>query len=191
MVGIWGTGEEQAARHMAAHGRITYIHSCPLSCNSPPHTPCRVVEDAQHGQDAVGGAIGAADVRARGADVVDREADAAGALGDDGALLEGVVDALDAVVLHAEQEAAGELRARGAGVEQRGARVREHALRHEVVGLDRRRDVVLVDAHRDAHEHVLGALDNLAANAQQVGALQSLRVIRGRGGEVSDLPGMK
>ena len=30
MVGIWGTGEEQAARHMAAHGRITYIHSCPL-----------------------------------------------------------------------------------------------------------------------------------------------------------------
>lgn len=46
-------------------------------------------------------------VAARGSDAADGEADAAGRLGDEGTLLQGVVDALDAVVLHAQQEAAG------------------------------------------------------------------------------------
>jgi hypothetical protein len=134
----------------------------------------RVVEDAQHGQDAVGGAVSAADVRPRRADVVDGDADAAGRLGYDGALLEGVVDALDGVALGADEEARRELRARGAGVEQRGGRVGEPALGQEVVGAHGGVQVVHVDAYGDAHEHVLGALDDLAVDAQQVGALQGL-----------------
>jgi hypothetical protein len=36
--------------------------------------------------------------------------------------------------------------------------------------------VVHVDAQRHAHQHVLRALHNLAVNAQQVRALQRLRV---------------
>lgn len=38
---------------------------------------CGVVEDADHWDDAVGGAVGAADVAAAAADAVDGEADAA------------------------------------------------------------------------------------------------------------------
>lgn len=45
-------------------------------------------------------------VAARGADAAHGKADAPSRLGDEGTLLQGVVDALDAVVLHAQQEAA-------------------------------------------------------------------------------------
>lgn len=46
----------------------------------------RVVEDAQHGHDAVRAAVGAADVRVCGPHVVDGQADASGVLRDLGAL---------------------------------------------------------------------------------------------------------
>jgi hypothetical protein len=69
------------------------------------HVAGGVVEHAEHWHDAVGVAVGAADVRVRRADVVDRQADAAGVLGDHGALLERVVDTVDGVFLHGQQEA--------------------------------------------------------------------------------------
>ena len=47
--------------------------------------PRRVVVDPQHGHDAVRRAVGAANIRIRGPDVVHGEADAAGVLGDAGA----------------------------------------------------------------------------------------------------------
>jgi hypothetical protein len=133
-----------------------------------------VVEDLEHGHDAVAGAVGAADVGVGGADVVDGEADASGELGDARARLERLVDPVDGVVLHGQEEARGELGARGAGVEEGGRGVREEALGHEVVGLDGRVDVLLVDAHRHAHEHLLGPLADLAVHAEQVGALEGL-----------------
>ena len=77
--------------------------------------------------------------------------------------------------LHADEEAGGELRARRAGVEQRGRRVREPALGQQVVGLAGAVDVLLVDADGHAHQHVLWALHHLVVDAQQVGALQGLR----------------
>jgi len=49
-------------------------------------------------------------------------------LADDGTLLERVVDALDAVTLAADEEAAAQLGARCAGVEQCGGGVGEPAL---------------------------------------------------------------
>ena len=134
----------------------------------------RVVEDAQHRHDAVGGAVGAADVRPDRADVVDRQADPARRLGHARALLQGVVDPLDRVRLHRDEEARRQLRARGPGVEQRRGRVREPALRQEVVGLDRAREVAAVDADRHAHQHVLRPLDDAAVDAEQVGALEGL-----------------
>lgn len=45
-------------------------------------------------------------VAARGTDAAHSKADAPSRFGDEGTLLQGVVDALDAVVLHAQQEAA-------------------------------------------------------------------------------------
>lgn len=43
--------------------------------------PCGVVEDPEHGQDAVRGTVGAADVGALGTDVVDRQTDATWGIG--------------------------------------------------------------------------------------------------------------
>ena len=142
-------------------------------------SPGSVVEDTEHWKDAVGGAVCAPDVGSSRADVVDGEANASSALGNDCTLLEGVVNALNAVVLHADQEAARQLGVGSARVEQRWGGVREHAFGHQVVRLDGSRDIVLVDADRHAHEHVLGTLDDLAVNAEQVGALQGLHVQRG------------
>ena len=48
----------------------------------------------------------------------------------------------------------------------------EVAVRHEVVGLEDALDVVAVDAHRDAHDHVLRALSDTAVDAEEVGALE-------------------
>ena len=46
---------------------------------------------------------------------------------------------LNAVILHADEEAGGELGAAGAGVEEGWGGVREPALRHEIVCLEGRR----------------------------------------------------
>lgn len=64
--------------------------------------------------------------------------------------------------------------ARGAAIEQRRRRVREEALRHELVRLDRGVDVGLVDADGDAHVHLLRALPDCAADLEEVGALEGL-----------------
>ena len=52
--------------------------------------------------------------------------------------------------------------------------VGEVSLRHEVVGLDRLLDVVSVDSDGDSHDHVLGALGNVAVDSEQVRSLERL-----------------
>mmetsp|Transcript_5523 Transcript_5523/g.7783 ORF Transcript_5523/g.7783 Transcript_5523/m.7783 type:complete len:590 (-) Transcript_5523:355-2124(-) len=64
------------------------------------HVSGGVIVHAQHGHDAVGAAVGATDVGVGCTDVVDGQADAACVLGDDGALLQCVVDAVNTVILH-------------------------------------------------------------------------------------------
>ncbi len=91
-------------------------------------SPCSVIEHPQHRDNAVGVAIGAPDVASDGTNVVDGKPDAPSGLGDAGALLQGVIDALDAVILHANEEAGGQLRSRRARVEQCGRGVCEPAL---------------------------------------------------------------
>ena len=102
------------------------------------------------------------------------QSNAASALGDHSALLEGVIDAIDAVLLHGHKEAAAELRPRRARVEEGGRGMGKPALAHELVRVERVFDVVLVDADGHAHEHVLRALHNDIVEAQQVRALQGL-----------------
>jgi hypothetical protein len=63
---------------------------------------------------------------------------------------------------------------RGASIVQSGRGVGEILLGHEVVRLQCGFDIGAVDAERDTHDHVLGALDDLLVAAQQVRPLQSL-----------------
>jgi hypothetical protein len=72
----------------------------------------------QHGHDTVRVSVGSGDVRPLGSNVVNVETDTTSRLGDHGTCLEGVVDAVDRVVLHGDQEAGRELRVRGTGVEE-------------------------------------------------------------------------
>ena len=52
--------------------------------------------------------------------------------------------------------------------------MREVFLRHELVGLDRGIYITPVNADRDAHDHVLGPLRDLAVAAHQVASLEGL-----------------
>ena len=83
------------------------------------HVASRVVEYTEQGDQAVRRSVGAADVRPRRTDVVNAQSNATGTLADFGTLLQGVVDAVDAVVLHLEQEATGHLWLGGACIEKR------------------------------------------------------------------------
>ena len=127
-----------------------------------------IVEDAEHRNDTVGRAVGTSDIGASGANTVNVETDTASHLGDHSAGLEGVVDALDAVFLHVDQEARRELGLRSAGVEESGRSVGEGLERHEVVGLNDALDVVSPDTDSNTHDHVLGTLGNLAIELQEV-----------------------
>lgn len=64
-------------------------------------------------------------VRSMRADAMDTQANAPRGLGDNGALLQGVVDADDGVRLHREEEARGHLREARPGVEERWGGVDE------------------------------------------------------------------
>jgi len=90
-------------------------------------------------------------------------ADASSPFGDEGAVLEGVVDAFDTVPFHCEQEAGGHLRTRSSGVEEGRTCVGEPLLRHQVVGFDGFLDIFLVDSNRNTHKHLLWAFCDLAS----------------------------
>ena len=64
-----------------------------------------LLENTQHGHDAIASAIGATDVAVAGTDIVNAETNASSVLRDGGTLLEGVVDAIDRVGLRGEQKA--------------------------------------------------------------------------------------
>ena len=139
------------------------------------HVARRAVEVLEHRHEPGRGAVGAADARAGRPDVVHVEPDAAGALRDAGAILQRVVDAVDAVVLHRQEVARAQLRAARAGVEERRRGVRKIFLRGEVVGLLDRRHIVAVDADGDAQPDVLRAFDVLAVTvSHKVGLLERL-----------------
>eukprot|EP00421_Protoceratium_reticulatum_P064931 CAMPEP_0168410962 /NCGR_PEP_ID=MMETSP0228-20121227/27961_1 /TAXON_ID=133427 /ORGANISM="Protoceratium reticulatum, Strain CCCM 535 (=CCMP 1889)" /LENGTH=63 /DNA_ID=CAMNT_0008424705 /DNA_START=23 /DNA_END=211 /DNA_ORIENTATION=- len=53
-------------------------------------------------------------------------------------------------------------------VEERGRRMREKALGHEVVGLNSRGNVAHMDAAGDPHQHCLRTLHDLAVHAEEI-----------------------
>ena len=89
------------------------------------------------------------------------KANAAYRLADHRALLESIIDTLNAVVLHADQEATAELRMRCSCIEESWGGVNEVSLRHVLVRLNRALDVVTVNANGNAHERVLGPFSGL------------------------------
>ena len=96
-----------------------------------------VVEDAQHRDDSVAHSIGTANIRVRCADIVNGEADTSadkeldkleanltrhtmslpGIFGNHGALLKCIINSINGVFFHRQQEARGQLGAGGACVE--------------------------------------------------------------------------
>lgn len=66
------------------------------------HIASRIVKDSQHGHDSVGRSVGSTNITLAGTDVVNGESDSSGVLGDDGAVFERIVNALNRVVLHGE-----------------------------------------------------------------------------------------
>ena len=102
------------------------------------------------------------------------KANAAYRLADHRALLESIIDALNAVVLHADQEARAELRMRCSCIEESWGGVDEVSLRHIVVRLNCAFDVVAVNADSDAHEHVLRPFSDLAIETKEIRAFEGL-----------------
>lgn len=82
--------------------------------------------------------------------------------------LQSVVDALDAVTLHANQETTGQLRARSPSVEEGRRCMGEPALRQQMVCGNCSLNILLVDSDGDSHQHVLGALNNSTIHLQKV-----------------------
>ena len=136
--------------------------------------PSGVIEDTEHGDNAVGSTVGPLDVGTLGTDVVDGEANATSRLRDQSTLLQRVVNAVKRIVLHGEQEARRHLRHGGAGVKQRWRGVGEVALAHQVVGVERFLKVRVMNAHGHTHQHVLGSLGHFAVELEQIGALKGL-----------------
>ncbi len=136
-----------------------------------------VVDHFEEGHDALGFAVGALDVGAQCAHRGPVVAQAAGELGEQGVIADGVVDAAQ-VVRHGGQVARRQLRTQGAGVEQgrRGGHVVEG--RQQVVELDGAGFFLLFldgQAHGDAHEEDLRQLEADVVLVDEVAVVQRLQ----------------
>lgn len=103
-----------------------------------------------------------------------RKANTSCSFGYERSLLQSVVNSVDRVVLHVEKEARGHLGLGNARVEEGGGGMSEHEFRHEVISFKGIFKIVLVDADRDPHQHVLRPLHNLSLYLQEVGPLERL-----------------
>lgn len=148
----------------------TYV--CTYLSTSLIDVACGIVKDSQHGHNAIAAAVGTANVRLRCPDVGNGHADSAGVLGNDGTIFERVVNSVNRIFLDAHEKARTHLRVGSARVEEGGSRVREVSLRQQVVRFNDSRNVVSVNSHRNAHEHVLGTLGDFAVRLEEVTLFQ-------------------
>ena len=84
------------------------------------HITGGVIEHTQHGNQAIGCAVGASNIRSLGAHIVQAQANATSALADFCTLFECVINAINAIVLHLQKEAARHLWLRCSRIEQGG-----------------------------------------------------------------------
>ncbi len=136
-----------------------------------------VIDHFQERHDALGFAVGALDVGTQRAHRGPVVAQAAGELGEQGVIADGVVDAAQ-VVRHGGQVAGGQLRTQGAGVEQ--GRRRGHVVegRQQVVELDGARFFLLFldgQAHGHAHEEDLRQFEANVVLVDEVAVVQGLQ----------------
>ena len=137
----------------------------------------RVVDHLQEGDHALALAVGALDVAAQGPHRGPVVAQPAGVLGEQGVLLDRLVDAVE-VVGHRAEVARRELGVARAAVEQRRRRAHEVEARKHLVELDRARlavDLVERQAHRHAHEEGLGQLESASLVVQEVAVVERLQ----------------
>ena len=132
----------------------------------------RIIEDAEHGYEAVARAVRAANERAAGANIVQVEADSAGVLANRCAVAERLVDAGDAVVGDGQKIAGGQLCSRRPRVEESRRGMGDALRGEEIVGLEGHCEIVTPDAERHAHPHMLGPLHDFHGGiAEKVGFL--------------------
>src|SRR5690606_601765 len=118
---------------------------------------------------------GALDIRTRSANVVDRKTNTTGALRDQRALLQGIVNTFDGIVLHGKQEAGRHLWFGRTSIEESRRSMRKPLFAQQVVGFYHRRNIVHVDTYGYAHQHMLRTLHDLAVALHQVRALQRFK----------------
>ncbi len=133
-----------------------------------------VIKDAKHGNDSIGSSVRSANVGLACTNVVAGKTDSTGVFGNDRAVLEGVVDSVDRVLLHGQEKARGHLRGASSGIEQCGCGVGEVFLGEAFVGLEDAVNVVSVDSNGHTHEHALRSFGNHSIHLEEVGLFQSL-----------------
>jgi hypothetical protein len=97
---------------------------------------------------------------------MDVQPDTSSGLADHGTVLEGIIDTLDGIVLHADQEAGAQLRVRSASIEEGGRCMCKIALGHEIVSVENAFNIRSVYADSNTHEHVLRSFGRDAINLQ-------------------------
>lgn len=130
----------------------------------------RIIEDAEHGNNSRGLAIRALNASVLATNVVNAETNATRPLGDLRTIPQRLVDALNAVIIHRQEEARRELWMLRARIEERWSRMDKEPLRKKILGLLDLRKVVSVKLNGYAHPHMLRTL--LAS--QKLSLLQSL-----------------
>jgi len=133
------------------------------------HIARHIVEDPQHGNQAIGCAIRSANRGALCPDAMDVKSDAAGRLRDQGALFHGLKNALDRVGRHGQEEARRQLRAICGSGKKCWRRMSEVSLRQEIISFHGRIYVLPMDSDRHAHQHMLRTLCNFSVSLQQIG----------------------
>ena len=93
----------------------------------------RIVEDTEHGNNPSGLSIRALDTSILATNIVNAETNATRPLRNLSTIAKGLVDALNAVIVHREEKARRELRVLRARIEERGSRMNELALRKEIL----------------------------------------------------------
>ncbi|EKD98926.1 MAG: hypothetical protein ACD_23C00210G0001, partial [uncultured bacterium] len=136
-----------------------------------------VVDHLEEGHHALRLAIRALDVRAQCAHAGPVVAQAAGKLGQQGVLLDRLVDAIE-VIGHRGQVARRQLRAQRAAVEQGRGAGHEVEAGEDFIELDGAGfavDLIERQPHRHAHEEGLGQLDAVFLDVQEVAVIQGLQ----------------
>lgn len=96
-----------------------------------------IIVDLEHGDETITVAVGSTNIAVTGTDAVDSETNAASKFADYRTLLQGVVDSVDGVLSHGEEEAGAHLWHRRTRIKQSGSGMREPLLAHQIVSFKR------------------------------------------------------